>query len=79
LKGNRLKKKQSILKFICAFAKNQKVSIRLPFDKMILRFVLYPIMGVIPDGIPKRKIKDKKKQRNVRLSVNLLSLIKMLL
>jgi hypothetical protein len=38
--------RKRILKFICAFTRDRKELIRLRFDKMILRYVCYPIMGV---------------------------------
>jgi Ran GTPase-activating protein (RanGAP) involved in mRNA processing and transport len=43
---NILRKKRNDRKFICAFSKNQKSLIRLPFDRLILKFLYYPIMGV---------------------------------
>jgi hypothetical protein len=35
-------------KFICAFNQAHMGSYRLRFDKMILRFVYYPLMGINP-------------------------------
>jgi hypothetical protein len=50
LRENRLRmeryKESNFLKFICAFNEYRKDSIRLRFDKMILRFLYYPILGL---------------------------------
>jgi hypothetical protein len=53
LEDNRLKKERNYRKFISAFTKGRKDLIRLPFDKMMLRFVFYPILGVCADEKPK--------------------------
>ena len=49
LKENILKEKMNHRKFICAFTEYRKALIRLRFDKMILKFVYYPIIGVTCD------------------------------
>jgi hypothetical protein len=46
LKENRLTKKRNYCKFICAFIDYQVDLVRLRFDKMILTFLYYPILGV---------------------------------
>jgi hypothetical protein len=43
LEGNLLKKEKNYRKFICAFTAYQEDLIRLRFDKMMLRFVYYPL------------------------------------
>jgi Ran GTPase-activating protein (RanGAP) involved in mRNA processing and transport len=47
LRENRSRRERNYRRSICAFIDNQKGKglIRLPFDKMILRFVSHPIMG----------------------------------
>jgi hypothetical protein len=46
LQERRVRKERNYRRYICAFIDDQKGKrlIRLPFDKMILRFVCYPIM-----------------------------------
>jgi hypothetical protein len=46
LKEIRLRKEMNYRKFICAFTASQVDLVRLRFDKMMLRFVYYPILGV---------------------------------
>jgi Ran GTPase-activating protein (RanGAP) involved in mRNA processing and transport len=46
LKKNCLTKKRNYCKFICAFIDYRIDSVRLRFDKMMLRFLYYPILGV---------------------------------
>jgi hypothetical protein len=48
IKENILRKEMNYREFICAFNQAHMGSYRLRFDKMILRFVYYPIMGIIP-------------------------------
>jgi hypothetical protein len=50
LMDNILRQKMNYRKFICAFTEVQtnSSSSRLIFDKMILRFLYYPIMGILP-------------------------------
>jgi hypothetical protein len=45
LKENHPRKEKNYCKFICAFTAYQADSVRLRFDKMMLRFVYYPILG----------------------------------
>ena len=47
LKENISRKKRNCRKLLCAFTRDQVNLVRLRFDKMILRFVYYPIMGVV--------------------------------
>jgi hypothetical protein len=49
LKENGLRRKMNYRKFVCAFTEDQVGSFRLRFDKMILRFVYYPILGILTD------------------------------
>jgi Ran GTPase-activating protein (RanGAP) involved in mRNA processing and transport len=50
LEENNLRKRANYRKFICAFTQGAADSFPLRFDKMILRFVYYPIiMGILPD------------------------------
>jgi hypothetical protein len=42
----RSRKERNYRKFICAFTAYQLDSARLRFDKMMLRYVYYPIVGV---------------------------------
>jgi hypothetical protein len=49
LEKNDFRKRMNYRRFICAFSDFHFVSARLRFDKMILRYVFYPIMGVLPD------------------------------
>jgi Ran GTPase-activating protein (RanGAP) involved in mRNA processing and transport len=46
LKDNHFRKKMNYRKFICAFTAYQVDFVRLRFDKMILRFLYYPILEV---------------------------------
>jgi Ran GTPase-activating protein (RanGAP) involved in mRNA processing and transport len=46
LQENRSRKEANYRNLICAFAAYQVDSARLRFDKMMLRYVYYPIMGV---------------------------------
>jgi hypothetical protein len=39
------KEKMNYRKFLCIFTEYQVGSVRLRFDKMMLRFVYYPILG----------------------------------
>jgi hypothetical protein len=45
LKENHSRREMNYRKFICAFTVYQADSVRLRFDKMMLRFVYYPILG----------------------------------
>jgi hypothetical protein len=47
LKENIARKKSACRKFICAFTEFHADSVRLRFDKMMLRFVYYPIMEAL--------------------------------
>jgi hypothetical protein len=42
-----LRKEKNYRRFICSFHEHRVESLRLRFDKMILRFVYYPIIGII--------------------------------
>jgi hypothetical protein len=46
LREIRSRKARNYCKFICGFTAYQVDSARLRFDKMILRYVYYPILGV---------------------------------
>jgi hypothetical protein len=46
LREIRSRKEANYRKFICAFTAYQVDSARLRFDKMMLRYVYYPILGV---------------------------------
>jgi Ran GTPase-activating protein (RanGAP) involved in mRNA processing and transport len=46
LKEIRFTKEMNYRKFICAFTDSKVDFVRLRFDKMMLRFVYYPILGV---------------------------------
>jgi hypothetical protein len=48
---NRIRKQKNDLAFICAFTKLRIGLIKLPFDKMMMSFVFYPLMGVSPDEV----------------------------
>jgi hypothetical protein len=48
IKENILRKEMNHRICICAFNQAHMGSYRLRFDKMILRFVYYPIMGIVP-------------------------------
>jgi hypothetical protein len=50
LKENVLRKKMNERKLICATLRIRRDLARLRFDKMILRFVCYPVLGIeLPD------------------------------
>jgi hypothetical protein len=50
LKDNILRNKRASRKFICAFTEYHEDLARLRFDKMILKFVYYPILGIAHDA-----------------------------
>jgi methionyl-tRNA synthetase len=51
LKRNMLETEIRYRKFICAFSKDHEDLVRLRFDKMILRFLSFPIMGLLLDNL----------------------------
>jgi hypothetical protein len=44
-----MQKKADMRKLICAFTENRKNLVHIWFDKMILRFLYYPVMGIAPE------------------------------
>jgi Ran GTPase-activating protein (RanGAP) involved in mRNA processing and transport len=55
LKKNSLQKKMNYCKLICKFTAYHADSIRLRFDKMMLRYEFYPLLGVLFDEMARNK------------------------
>jgi hypothetical protein len=46
---NGIRTKMNYRKFLCAFTESQIELVRLRFDKMMLRFVYFPVLGLLAD------------------------------